>query len=615
MTKTGYNDKIVKNLLTFTIYIPLIAVGIYGFSQIYDFIYLPDGPVDSNPKTSTAEYIKTSAFNELISIFGKVASVFGYVFGKLKSMLLDFKSLVMVGFILYILLSYYFAFLRKDGAVLEDWSKYTNILIILIGAFLALGVFSLFLKNNFEPNVKKANETFEKNSFLNKIKWMFTESVPLYKTVIGISIVLGLSILLLFLIAKFEFLSLTMTTLIGIIAIMGLIFSLFRLITGNTKWMSAISGNIILKILYHLVFIVPCSVMYLTHFVWTQLKDTPKVTWVILLIEILTVGMYFFIPWFNNYWFIHSVTKKDELMLQQESLGNDKSIIANENELSTLMNGISVDWDLIMKQDLYIPKNNINLKVYLESRGYTSGKINKKLSFFQRFTKKDLSLEAAITYVQSNAPIIINLKTQIYMQLLRSKNLSKTRSDKDNMFKTRILLKDAIYLNKKKIIGNYEDVGSAVGAFNYNYSISAWFFLHEQGPNLRESSLKFTNILDYANKPKIQFNSKENKLRITMSNGLDKEHVVYKMNDFPLQRWNNIVVNYNGGTLDIFVNGKLVSSTGNIVPIMSYDEITVGADKGVSGGVCNVVYFPKPLTLPHIKKMYKQLRYKNPPIL
>ena len=201
------------------------------------------------------------------------------------------------------------------------------------------------------------------------------------------------------------------------------------------------------------------------------------------------------------------------------------------------------------------------------------------------------------------------------MQTAESKDLGKNRKIRDNMLKTKILLKDPVYLSKKKVIGNYEDIGSGVGAFNYNYSISAWTFIHEQPPSLRKSSSKFTNIIDYANKPKIQFNPSTNTLRIIMSNGLDQDNVVYETTDFNLQRWNNIVINYDGGTLDIFINGTLVSSTNNIVPIMSYDEITAGENEGLSGGVCSVVYFPKPLTLSKIKSLYKSLKYKNPPII
>ena len=72
---------------------------------------------------------------------------------------------------------------------------------------------------------------------------------------------------------------------------------------------------------------------------------------------------------------------------------------------------------------------------------------------------------------------------------------------------------------------------------------------------------------------------------------------------------------HTGGTLDIFINAKLVSSTTSIVPFMTYDQVTAGAKNGISGGVCSVVYFPIPLKLSKIKSLYKSLKYKNPPII
>ena len=100
-----------------------------------------------------------------------------------------------------------------------------------------------------------------------------------------------------------------------------------------------------------------------------------------------------------------------------------------------------------------------------------------------------------------------------------------------------------------------------------------------------------------------------------MNSGIDKESVIFETTEFPLQRWNNIVINYHGGTLDVFINNKLVSSTNNMVPYMSYDKITVGENNGVSGGCCNVTYFSSPLTLLNIRLNYEALKNKNPPII
>ena len=47
-------------------------------------------------------------------------------------------------------------------------------------------------------------------------------------------------------------------------------------------------------------------------------------------------------------------------------------------------------------------------------------------------------------------------------------------------------------------------------------------------------------------------------------------------------------MNYNGGTMDIFLNGELVSSTPNVVPYMKKAGMTIGQDKGLVGGIRDV---------------------------
>ena len=95
----------------------------------------------------------------------------------------------------------------------------------------------------------------------------------------------------------------------------------------------------------------------------------------------------------------------------------------------------------------------------------------------------------------------------------------------------------------------------------------------------------------------------------------NKKPIVYKVKDFPLQRWNNVVVNYDSGILDIFINSKLVASFKKVVPYMSLDNISVGADNGIGGGVCNVLYFPRIMTQERINANYMFLKNNNPPIV
>ena len=44
------------------------------------------------------------------------------------------------------------------------------------------------------------------------------------------------------------------------------------------------------------------------------------------------------------------------------------------------------------------------------------------------------------------------------------------------------------------------------------------------------------------------------------------------------------------------MNSKLVASFKNVLPYMSIDDVSVGDDNGIGGGVCNVLYFPRMMT-------------------
>jgi len=151
--------------------------------------------------------------------------------------------------------------------------------------------------------------------------------------------------------------------------------------------------------------------------------------------------------------------------------------------------------------------------------------------------------------------------------------------------------------------------------YDYHYTVSFWFFPDEQPPSRSSSSNKFTPIFDYGKKPIVLFNPSTSKLQVRMRQGIDGVQVLYSKK-IKLQRWNNIVVTYDRGTLDLFINGKLVATKGNVVPYMQYDSIVVGYHKdleenGVNGGISNVMYYPDILPLSTIQYNYRH--FKNDP--
>ncbi len=175
------------------------------------------------------------------------------------------------------------------------------------------------------------------------------------------------------------------------------------------------------------------------------------------------------------------------------------------------------------------------------------------------------------------------------------------------------LLREPISLGRKETIGTYEQLNNKSSNdlnYRYQYAISAWFYLNPNNTND-----EFVSIINYGKKPSVEYNQYNNKLRIKMLDGKVNEKLIYQSDNILTQRWNNIIINYNGSTLDIFINNELVASQSNIVPYMYYDNVVTGSTSNFSGKICNVVYFNETLsknTITFINEFYRQ---KNPPLL
>ena len=177
------------------------------------------------------------------------------------------------------------------------------------------------------------------------------------------------------------------------------------------------------------------------------------------------------------------------------------------------------------------------------------------------------------------------------------------------------LLRDPLYLNRQHEIGSYDVLHKDKEKNDYTYSISAWFWINSQPPNTRKAYTKYTNIIEYGRKPAVEFNGVENTLRVNCQIKDDVEITIAKIKDIKLQTWNNIVVNYDGSTMDVFLNGILVGSKPNIAPYITMENIKIGAEKGLEGGICNVNFYNKILQEREIIIEYKALREMPTPLI
>ena len=179
-----------------------------------------------------------------------------------------------------------------------------------------------------------------------------------------------------------------------------------------------------------------------------------------------------------------------------------------------------------------------------------------------------------------------------------------------------LVKKDPIYLNKVTNLGSFQNINPAVKSnnitnLNYTYAISCWLWINTQPESTDSDSI---SILNYGNVLNINFN--KNKLEFwassdsssnssSNSNMLNNESLIYELKNIPYQKWNNIILNYDGGTLDIFINNILVSSNINITPIMYYNSVTAGAINGINGGIKDIIYYNKVLSKNDIYSIYK----------
>jgi len=165
-----------------------------------------------------------------------------------------------------------------------------------------------------------------------------------------------------------------------------------------------------------------------------------------------------------------------------------------------------------------------------------------------------------------------------------------------------VLLKDPVYLNKERTIGSFKEIYQKDPQFRYHFAISCDIYINPQPPNTNPSYSKFTSLLNFGNKPNILYKADSNTLKIIVKlNSVNKDDTSVKeilvKNNLLLQRWNNIVINYDGGTMDVFLNKTLLSSHKSVAPLMSFDDLVVGSNDGIHGGIKNVIYFNKSLNL------------------
>lgn len=155
--------------------------------------------------------------------------------------------------------------------------------------------------------------------------------------------------------------------------------------------------------------------------------------------------------------------------------------------------------------------------------------------------------------------------------------------------------------------------------FNYHYCLSFWIYFDPEILKTDQSNYEGL-IMNYSYTPYIyyHYHTKQlvvetNKCHADVLNPNDincyEREVIYKTSNILYQRWNLFVINYDYGTLDIFINNRLVSTKDKIAPYIQKTKNILqfgSTEKPLkSCGICNIQYYEEPLNLKKINKLYE----------
>ena len=433
-------------------------------------------------------------------------------------------------------------------------------------------------------------------------------------------------------------------TLIPLSIFVGVSFVLFTLLP-RIPFIKTLLQSPIFKLIFNIILFIPCLFFEAVNAVYNQNLKTPSVVYKVLFAEIVFIIGYFVLPLINNLTYTTVKKNRDPTLILESKIKSSMTKTANLNRRldnilnhteNKIVNNLITEkststskinniepitrsaWERIIEKNWHTKADNtmkLRLTEYLSNYGYILPESYNQ-TCYKDGNKKDTpeckkDINKMIEYIQEKAPRYINIKQRLTEEIevreSAKKELEKLKKESKFFENGKILVNEPLPLNKKSNVIIPENLITRDNLYNahYNYCVSMWIFIKSTPPNHTITTDGFVEIMSFDGQPKLDYNIKRNELRVTMVKtkksimGIianEPDDQINTIHSIPLQRWNNIVINYDGGTYDLFFNKQLIASYKNITPIVGVRNVTVGKEKGIEGGLCNLTYFPWHLT-------------------
>ena len=467
-------------------------------------------------------------------------------------------------FLLFIIFAYgYFVFFYNPENILYYIRTPLVIIYILLVAFVIFFISKRLKEGNQMTNlgVEFTNHSLIFGKMLLLIVIIFGSFYLFYKIIVQ-------------LLVKTLDVSLLLTIVI--------LFIVLAIINSYTKISENETENQLVDFLKDIIFYIPCLISDFIEYAKKDFENTPSTVFILLIILILVCLLFVG----SSY-----VTYSNPLLLI------DKPGYLNKQQVS--LDSVQLE-ALIMKSRPWYEQELLRLQ-------------KSKLSQY------DISFTEGFTSIISNETMPVHLSISEYDKYILSQamygndSIASTLYDISGNVNEYI---DMIVKKQKMLMGLYEKIlldlafynsdsisQTLIGNINgnkYHYSFSFWIYLFSDHTHFGKDT-----ILAYGSRPSMYYNHKTKELSVEIKSK-DKKHTLYSSSDILYQRWNHIVMNYNYGTFDLFINNNLVSTSGDIVTYISPDELLqVGFNTNTNlGGIAQLLYSEHPFSLNEIGSLY-----------
>lgn len=374
-------------------------------------------------------------------------------------------------------------------------------------------------------------------------------------------------------------------------------------------------GSEIMKIVKNIVFVIPCLISDGFSWLAREFSALPSSTAMMAGCIFIILISFYVIPFL-----VRKIKIDDKVVLLEEATPLDTTVIyLTQKELN----------DKIIESKSYpkrtLLKTNNGFKDYLESskrlEGFNSDihLLDKHINYsheYNKLTKKeqDILMDAMdqsisiddFDSVKQFQKYISNLRSSEEYPLLLTK--IKEYNDRKN---------DFVYQEASSLIGIINRANH-INDYNYHYGLAFWVYFDPK-INIMRGEDETGLIMSYSNTPKVFYDYGNQSLVVTKRECDDspkykdiggmkcKDNIIYQTKDILYQKWNLFVINFNYGTLDMFINNNLVLTKNNISPYIESPFLQFGSstDKLNGCGICQIKYSEIPYSLTTMNEIYK----------